>query len=211
MDDDYLLLYEVVDHDKNEDHSNIAKSSGYERLIVKDHSNSVQEEYQLPQSDTRYTHYSAYSEIATKIQTLKRNSQHLKMLFSIGGTIMFVVLIIVTCIFTATWIRFGRNLAHVQKSLIEEVDEHTEHDQTNLTEQIDRVQRTLTEQIDHVHKTLTKQVDILNEAYRTLDSHGRFQNCSQETTTCNFRYTSAGSGSWLYCDTPNLQMHKKAS
>ena len=219
MEDDYLPLYEVVEHDKNKDHTNIAKSSGYEKLIVKDHANSVQEEYQLPQSDTGYVHYPAYSEIATEIQTLKRNSRHLKMFFSIGGIVIFVVLIIVMCIFTVTWIRFGRNLAHVQKSLIEEVDnvqeasntKHTEHDQRNLTEKIDDVQTTLTEQIDQVHKTLTKKIDILNEAYRTLDPHGGFQNCSLETTTCNFRHNSADSDSWLYCNTPNLQMIKRAS
>ena len=219
MEDDYLPLYEVVDHDKNKEPSNVTKSSGYEKLIVKDHANSVQKEYQLPQSDTSYVHYSAYSEIATEIQTLKRNSRHLKMLFSIGGIVMFVLLIIVVCIFTATWIRFSRNLAHVQKSLIEEVDnvqgdsntKHTEHDQRNLTEQINHVQRTLMEQIDHVHESVTKRVDILSEAFHNLHSHGSFQNCSQETTTCNFIHNSAGSGSWLYCDTPNLQMQKRVS
>jgi hypothetical protein len=210
MEDDYLPLYEVVDQDKN-DHSdnNMAKSSRYERLIVNDNdANSVQEEYQLPQSDTRYVQYPAYTEIATEIQMLKRKSRHLKMLFSIGGVVMFMILIITVCIFGTTWVGFRRNLAHVQKSLNEEMDntqgdlntENTEHDQRNLTEWI-----------DHVQSTLTKQIDILSEAYRVLGSQGSFQNCSQETTTCNFIYYSADSKSWLYCDTPNLQIHKTVS
>ena len=65
---------------------------------------------------------------------------------------MFMILIITVCIFAGTWIKFGRNLARVQKSLIEETDnvhgdsntKHPEHDQRNLTEGIDDVQRILT-------------------------------------------------------------------
>ena len=195
MEDDYLPLYEVVDNDNKD---NPANNSAYERLI--NDANSAQEEYELPQSDTSYVRYPAYSEIATEIQKLKQNSRHLKMIFLIGGVIMFMILIIIVCIFAGMWIRFGRNLAHVQKSIIEEKgDKHPEHDQGNLTEWVDYVQR-----------TLTKQIDVLREAYRALGSQKSFQNCSQETTACNFTYRSS-LRSWLYCDTPNLQTHKTVS
>ena len=113
MEDDYLPLYEVVDDDNKD---NPANNSGYERLV--NDANSVQEEYQLPQSDTSYVRYPAYSEIATEIQKLKQNSRHLKMIFLIGGVVMFMILIITICIFAGIWIRFGRNLAHVQKSTL---------------------------------------------------------------------------------------------
>jgi hypothetical protein len=212
MEDDYLPLYEVVDQDKN-DHSDnniMAKSSGYERLIVNDNdANSVQEEYQLPQSDTRYVKHQACSEIATEIQTLKRKSRHLKMLFSIGGVVVFTTLIITLCIFGTMWVRFGRNLAYVQKSLVEEMENNIMQGDSN-TENTEHDQRNLIEWIDHVQSTLTKQIDILSEAYHALGSQG-FQNCSQETTTCNFTYYSAYSDSWLYCDTPHLQIHKRVS
>lgn len=125
MEDDYLPLYEVVDHQQNKDQSNKAAGNiGYEKLIVKDDdsANGEQEEYQLPLSDSRYVHYEAYSEIATEINTLKRNSRHLKTVFSIGGIIMFILLIITVCILTAMCIRFGRNLTHVQKSLADKAD-----------------------------------------------------------------------------------------
>ena len=78
---------------------------------------------------------------------LKRNSRHLKMIFLIGGV---VILMIIVCMFAGMWIRFGRNLAHVQNSLIKEMDnnimhgnsntKHPENDQGNLTEQINHVQ-----------------------------------------------------------------------
>ena len=221
MEDDYLPLYEVVDHDKKDHPISIANNSGYKRLI--NDANSVQDEYQLPQSNTRYIHYPAYSEIATEIQTLKRKSRHLKMIFSIGGVVMFMILIIIVCIFAGIWIKFGRNLAHVQKSLIEEMDNNVmhgdsntkqlEHDQGNLTERIDHVQTMLTEKIDDVQRALTKQLDVLGEVYRALGSQGSFQNCSQETTACNFTYysTSLDSHRWLYCNTPHLQTHKRVS
>ena len=178
MEDDYLPLYEVVNNDNKD---NPANNSGYERLV--NDANSVQEEYDLPQSDTSYVRYPAYSEIATEIQKLKQNSRHLKMVLLIGGVVMFMILIIIVCVFAGMWIRFGRNLAHVQKSY---------------------------EQIDYVQRTLTKQIDVLNEAYHTLGSQGSFQNCSQETTACNFTYRST-LRSWMYCDTPNLQTHKTVS
>ena len=111
MEDDYLPLYEVVDDDNKD---NPASNSGYERLV--NDPNSVQEEYQLPQSDTSYVRYPAYSEIAAEVQTLKRNSRHLKMIFLIGGVVMFMILMIIVCIFAGMWIRFGRYLAHVQNS-----------------------------------------------------------------------------------------------
>ena len=216
MEDEYLPLYEVVDQEKK-DHpsSSMANNSGYEKLI--NDANSVQEEYQLPRSDTSYVRYPAYSEIATQIQTLKRNSWHLKIIFSIGGVVMLMILIVIVCVFAGMWIRFGRNLAHVQKGLIKEMDnnvnsntKHPEYDQGNLTERIDHVQRTLME-IDHVQRNLIKQIDILSEVYRALGFQGSFQNCSQETTTCNFTYHSNSSDShtWLYCDTSNLQTNKR--
>ena len=116
MEDDYLPLYEVVDDDNTDNPNGIANNSAYERLV--NDANSVQEEYQLPQSDTSYVRYPAYSEIATEIQKLKQNSRHLKMIFLIGGVVMFMILIITICIFAGMWIRFGRNLTHVQKSTL---------------------------------------------------------------------------------------------
>ena len=182
MEDDHLPLYEVVDRDKSDhSHKNIAESGGYERLT--NDVNSVQEEYQLLQSDTSYVRYPACSKTATEIQKLKRNSRHLKIVFLIGGVVMLMILIIIVCIFAGMWIRFGRNLAHMQKRY---------------------------EQIDYVQRTLTKQIDVLSEAYHTLGSQGSFQNCSQETTACNFTYRST-LRSWIYCDTPNLQTHKTVS
>ena len=196
MEDDYLPLYEVVDNDNKD---NPAINSAYERLV--NDANSVQEEYELPQSDTSYVRYPAYSEIATEIQKLKQNSRHLKMIFLIGGVVMFMILIIIVCIFAGMWIRFGRNFAQVQKSIIKEKgDKHPEHDQGNLTEWVDYLQR-----------TLTKQIDVLREAHHALGSQGSFQNCSQETTACNFTYHSSILRRWLYCDTPNLQTHKTVS
>ena len=80
MEDDHLPLYEVIDQDKSDySHKNIAESGGYERLT--DDVNSVQEEYQLLQSDTSYVRYPACSETATEIQKLKQNSRHMKMIF----------------------------------------------------------------------------------------------------------------------------------
>ena len=220
MEDDYLPLYEVVNHDNKDNPNGIANNSAYERLI--NDANSVQEEYQVPQSDTSYVRYPAYSEIATEIQKLKRNSQHLKMIFLIGGVVMFMILIITVCVFAGMWIRFGRNLAHVQNSLVKEMDnnvmhgnsntKYPENDQGNLTEQINHVQRTLMEQIEHVQRNLTEQIDVLSEANRALGFQGNFQNCSQETTACNFmyyNYSSIDSRTWLYCDTPNLQTNKR--
>ena len=70
MEDNHLPLYEVVNQDKSDhSHKNIAESGGYERLT--NDANSVQEEYQLLQSDSSYVHYPAYSETATEIQKLK--------------------------------------------------------------------------------------------------------------------------------------------
>ena len=86
MEDDYLPLYEVVNNDNKD---NRANNSGYERLV--NDPNSVQEEYQLPQSDTSYVRYPAYSEIATEIQKLKQNSRHLKIIFLIGGVVMLMI------------------------------------------------------------------------------------------------------------------------
>ena len=217
MEDDYLPLYEVVDHANKDNPNGIAKNSAYERLL-KD-ANSAEEEYQLPQSDTSYVRYPAYSETATEIQKLKQNSRHLKMTFLIGGVVMFMILIITICIFAGMWIRFGRNLAHMQ---IKEMDnnvmhgnsntKHPENDQGNLTEQINHVQRTLMEQIEHVQRNLTEQIDVLSEANRAPGFQGNFQNCSQETTACNFtyyNYSSMDSRTWLYCNTPNLQINKR--
>ena len=181
MEEDYLPLYEIVDHNENENHSSVNKSSGYQKLMAtEDHTNSMQEEYQLPQS---YTGYIDYSEVSNESQSLKRSLRCLKIFFSIGGITIFVLLILVVCTFTATWMRFGRNLAQVQKKLHEQLHneqkgsttEHTDHDQ------------------------------------RMLDYHGSFRNCSQENTSCNFRSNSSDLDSWLYCDTPNLQMHKEVT
>lgn len=176
MEDDYLPLYEVVDYDKDNDHSsNAAKSRGYEKLIGKDSVvDGVQEEYQLPQSEARYVPYETYSEVATEIQTLKRNSRHVKTVFSIGGIIMFILVIIIVCISAVMWIRFGKNLVNVQKSLIEDVNNVQEHSNAKQPEH-----------------------------------DWSFQNCSQETTVCNFTKNPSGSGSWLYCDTPRLKTDKR--
>ena len=180
MEDDYLQLYEVVDHEENKDHSNVDKSSGYQKLMVtEDHANSVQDEYDLPQSDTRYVHYQAYSELPLEIQSLKQNFRRSKMYFFIGGIIIFVLLIIVTCTFTAVWMRFSRNLVHAQNSLLEQIH--------------DVLEGSSTEQTDH-------------DQHNMLDYHGSLRNCSQESTSCNFK---SNSSDWLYCDTPNLRMHKK--
>ena len=204
MEDDYLPLYEVVDHANKDNPNGIANNSGYERLI--NDANSVQEEYQLPQSDTSYVRYPAYSETATEIQELKRNSRYLKMIFLIGGVVIFMILMITVCIFAGIWIRFGRNLAHVQKSLIKEMDNVNMHG--DLYPKND--QGNLSERINHVQRTLTEQIDVLNEAYHALVfSQERFRNCSQENTTCNFKYYSSNSRTWLYCDTPTLQTNER--
>ena len=181
MEEDYLPLYEIVDHNENENHSSVDKSSGYQKLMAtEDHTNSVQEEYQLPQSHTGYVHY---SEVSNEIQSLKQSSRRLKIFFSIGGITMFVLLILVVCTFTALWMRFGRNLAQVQKSLYEQLHNEQEGSTTEHTDYDQRI----------------------------LDYHGSFRNCSQENTSCNFRSTSSNLDNWLYCDTPNLQMHKEVT
>ena len=113
---------------------------------------------------------------------------------------MLMILMIIVCIFAGMWIRFGRNLAHVQNSLIKEMDNIVMHGDSNIK----HLKRNQTEQINHV----TEKIDVLSEAYRALGLRGNFQNCSQETTACNFTYYSF-LRRWLYCDTPNLQTNKR--
>ena len=172
MEEDCLPLYEVVDNEV-EDNLNKGTKSEYEKLTAMN-TDSIQEEYQLPHSDSRYIHYSEHSEVTTETKSIKRTLRRSQVLFTVGGVITLMLLVAVVCIFIATEVRFGRNLAHLQKGL-------------------------------------TEQIDALNEAYRTRDSHGSFHNCSEETASCDLISEPSYTRSWLYCNTPNLYMHKKVS
>ena len=119
MDEEYLPLYEVVDHS---DQVNTAQDSRnkYEKLNAAD--TCVQEEYQQPHSSTRYDQYLEDSETITEILLMKRNLKCIKLVFVTTGLVALVFVVATVVTITAVSTSFAKHTAATFSSLVEQVD-----------------------------------------------------------------------------------------